>query len=175
MCICVRVCMCACTHMRVPACMCVCLCVCVIWFLLQVHPENTGWTCFEQEASLDIKHFFGFESTVEKIAMKQYTQNIKKVSMIHCHKCSYLQRHMCVSTDQWVFIQRYLNCELHWSVETFMVTWKPVYSLLRFMLLFGQRGEFVYDCSMFKGSCQGIIVRQANAKEFFLICTVDSS
>ena len=46
---------------------------------VQVHPENPSWTCFEQDASLDIKHFFGFESTVEKIAMKQYTQNIKKV------------------------------------------------------------------------------------------------
>ncbi|XP_076458817.1 SEC14-like protein 1 isoform X2 [Babylonia areolata] len=43
-----------------------------------VHPENSSWTCFEQDASLDIKHFFGFESTVEKIAMKQYTHNIKK-------------------------------------------------------------------------------------------------
>uniref|UniRef100_A0A8C7X1N0 SEC14 like lipid binding 1 n=1 Tax=Oryzias sinensis TaxID=183150 RepID=A0A8C7X1N0_9TELE len=37
-----------------------------------VHPENEDWTCFEQTASLDIKSFFGFESTVEKIAMKQY-------------------------------------------------------------------------------------------------------
>ncbi|XP_012588459.1 PREDICTED: SEC14-like protein 1 [Condylura cristata] len=45
---------------------------------LQVHPENEDWTCFEQSASLDIKSFFGFESTVEKIAMKQYTSNIKK-------------------------------------------------------------------------------------------------
>ncbi|XP_012937593.1 SEC14-like protein 1 [Aplysia californica] len=43
-----------------------------------VHPDNPTWTCFEQDASLDIKHFFGFESTVEKIAMKQYTANVKK-------------------------------------------------------------------------------------------------
>ncbi|XP_063444838.1 SEC14-like protein 1 isoform X1 [Mytilus trossulus] len=43
-----------------------------------VHPENSSWTCFEQSASLDIKHFFNFESTVEKIAMKQYAANIKK-------------------------------------------------------------------------------------------------
>ncbi|XP_043945405.1 SEC14-like protein 5 isoform X2 [Protopterus annectens] len=43
-----------------------------------VHPENEEWTCFEQSASLDIRSFFGFESTVEKIAMKQYTMNIKK-------------------------------------------------------------------------------------------------
>lgn len=48
---------------------------------LQVHPENEDWTCFEQSASLDIKSFFGFESTVEKIAMKHYTSNIKKVSI----------------------------------------------------------------------------------------------
>uniref|UniRef100_A0AAX7UBH0 SEC14 like lipid binding 1 n=1 Tax=Astatotilapia calliptera TaxID=8154 RepID=A0AAX7UBH0_ASTCA len=53
--------------------MCVCVCVCV-----QVHPENEDWTCFEQTASLDIKSFFGFESTVEKIAMKQYASSIKK-------------------------------------------------------------------------------------------------
>ncbi|XP_074647763.1 SEC14-like protein 5 [Tubulanus polymorphus] len=44
----------------------------------RVHPENPNWTCFEQQASLDIKSFFGFESTVEKIAMKQYSHNIKK-------------------------------------------------------------------------------------------------
>ncbi|GAB6020388.1 hypothetical protein CHUAL_003093 [Chamberlinius hualienensis] len=43
-----------------------------------VHPENSDWTCFEQSASLDVKSFFGFESTVEKIAMKQYSQNIGK-------------------------------------------------------------------------------------------------
>ncbi|XP_068590773.1 LOW QUALITY PROTEIN: SEC14-like protein 1 [Cebidichthys violaceus] len=43
-----------------------------------VHPENEEWTCFEQTASLDIKSFFGFESTVEKIAMKQYASSIKK-------------------------------------------------------------------------------------------------
>lgn len=46
---------------------------------VQVHPENEEWTCFEQTASLDIKSFFGFESTVEKIAMKQYASSIKKV------------------------------------------------------------------------------------------------
>ena len=50
-----------------------------VYFLFQVHTDNSQWTCFEQSASLDIKSFFGFESTVEKIAMKQYTANIKKV------------------------------------------------------------------------------------------------
>ncbi|EDL96263.1 similar to KIAA0420 (predicted), partial [Rattus norvegicus] len=28
-----------------------------------VHPENEDWTCFEQSASLDVRSFFGFEST----------------------------------------------------------------------------------------------------------------
>ncbi|KAM6972285.1 SEC14-like protein 1 [Aplochiton taeniatus] len=46
--------------------------------LYSAHPENEDWTCFEQTASLDIKSFFGFESTVEKIAMKQYATSIKK-------------------------------------------------------------------------------------------------
>ncbi|XP_005468346.1 SEC14-like protein 1 isoform X2 [Oreochromis niloticus] len=44
----------------------------------KVHPENESWTCFEQSASLDIKSFFGFESSAEKIAMKQYASSIKK-------------------------------------------------------------------------------------------------
>ncbi|KZC14526.1 Protein real-time [Dufourea novaeangliae] len=58
---------------------------CAIWAMsvtnvkhLQVHPENQDWTCFEQTASLDIKNFFGFENSMEKLAMKQYAQNIAK-------------------------------------------------------------------------------------------------
>ncbi|XP_037669945.1 SEC14-like protein 5 isoform X2 [Choloepus didactylus] len=43
-----------------------------------VHPENEEWTCFEQSASLDIRSFFGFESALEKIAMKQYTASVKR-------------------------------------------------------------------------------------------------
>ncbi|KAJ8722336.1 hypothetical protein PYW08_004738 [Mythimna loreyi] len=43
-----------------------------------VHPENPEWTCFELNAFLDVKNFFGLESTVEKIAMKQYAANIAK-------------------------------------------------------------------------------------------------
>ncbi|CAF3476664.1 unnamed protein product [Rotaria socialis] len=43
-----------------------------------VHPENALWTCFEQSASLEIKSFFGFEATVEKMAMKQYSANLSK-------------------------------------------------------------------------------------------------
>lgn len=66
-------------------------CVCV-----QVHPENEDWTCFEQTASLDIKSFFGFESTVEKIAMKQYASSIKKVFV--CAYC-FIPSFMCECTD----------------------------------------------------------------------------
>ena len=56
--------------------------------LCKVHPVNPNWTCFEQDASLDIKSFFGFENTVEKIAMKQYTENIKKVWLLFTVKGS---------------------------------------------------------------------------------------
>lgn len=51
-----------------------------MWEPLQVHPENSEWTCFEQSGSLDVKSFFGFESTVEKLAVKQYAANLAKVS-----------------------------------------------------------------------------------------------
>lgn len=54
-------------------------------FIPQVHPENEDWTCYEQTASLDIKSFFGFESTAEKIAMKQYASSIKKVCIFDIH------------------------------------------------------------------------------------------
>ena len=43
-----------------------------------VHAENSDWTCFEQSASLDVKSFFGFESAVEKLAVKQYAANLAK-------------------------------------------------------------------------------------------------
>ncbi|TMS36851.1 hypothetical protein L596_003925 [Steinernema carpocapsae] len=39
---------------------------------------NSEWTCFEQNASLDVKSFFGFESSVEKLAVKQYAANLAK-------------------------------------------------------------------------------------------------
>lgn len=47
-------------------------------YFFQVHPENPDWTCFEQTASVDIKAFFSVESTIEKLAMKQYSANIAK-------------------------------------------------------------------------------------------------
>lgn len=42
------------------------------------HPENPDWTCFDQTATLDIKNFFGFENSMEKMGMKQYTQTTLK-------------------------------------------------------------------------------------------------
>ena len=59
-------------------CLLVCVCVC-LFSGLQVHPDNPDWTCFEQDASLDIKSFFGFEAAVEKLAIKLYLANIKRV------------------------------------------------------------------------------------------------
>ncbi|KRX61899.1 SEC14-like protein 1, partial [Trichinella sp. T9] len=46
--------------------------------LYYVHPENPRWTSFEQTACLDVKSFFGFESTVEKIACKHYADSIQQ-------------------------------------------------------------------------------------------------
>uniref|UniRef100_A0A8R1EMP6 PRELI/MSF1 domain-containing protein n=1 Tax=Caenorhabditis japonica TaxID=281687 RepID=A0A8R1EMP6_CAEJA len=43
-----------------------------------VHAENDNWTCFEQSASLDVKNFFGLESAVEKLAVRQYGANLAK-------------------------------------------------------------------------------------------------
>ena len=47
---------------------------------IQAHPENPDWTCFDQSASLEVKSFFGCENVVEKLAIKQYSANIAKVS-----------------------------------------------------------------------------------------------
>lgn len=82
-----------------PVCTCVYSVIGEFSVLAQVHPENEDWTCFEQSASLDIKSFFGFESTVEKIAMKQYASSIKKV-------CVYVW---------WLFISTHI---LHVCIET---------------------------------------------------------
>ena len=48
-------------------------------FTCQVHPDNPNWTCFEQDASLDVIAFFGFEAAVEKLMIKLYLANIGKV------------------------------------------------------------------------------------------------
>uniref|UniRef100_A0A672TQ13 SEC14 like lipid binding 5 n=1 Tax=Strigops habroptila TaxID=2489341 RepID=A0A672TQ13_STRHB len=84
-----------------------------------VHPENEEWTCFEQSASLDIKSFFGFESTVEKIAMKQYTSNIKRGKEV---------------------IEHYLK-ELISQGITFIPRWTPP-------PVCGQKDESLLNCSL---------------------------
>ncbi|XP_029456254.1 SEC14-like protein 1 isoform X2 [Rhinatrema bivittatum] len=66
-----------------------------------VHPDNEDWTCFEQSASLDIKSFFGFESTVEKIAMKQYTSNIKKGKEIIEYYLKQMEEEGITSVPRW--------------------------------------------------------------------------
>jgi len=43
-----------------------------------VHEENEDWTCFEQSASLEVKSLFGFENSVEKLAVKHYAASIEK-------------------------------------------------------------------------------------------------
>lgn len=50
-----------------------------------MHPENSDWTCFEQKAELDIKSFFGFEGTAEKLAVKEYSKSIGKSKDIMEH------------------------------------------------------------------------------------------
>uniref|UniRef100_A0A3P9INE0 SEC14-like protein 1 n=1 Tax=Oryzias latipes TaxID=8090 RepID=A0A3P9INE0_ORYLA len=66
-----------------------------------VHPENEDWTCFEQAASLDIKSFFGFESTAEKIAMKQYASSIKQGKEIIEHHLRELQEEGLTRIPRW--------------------------------------------------------------------------
>ncbi|XP_046386580.1 SEC14-like protein 5 isoform X2 [Ischnura elegans] len=66
-----------------------------------VHPENSEWTCFEQSAVLDVKSFFGFESTIEKLAMKQYSQNIAKGKEIIEHFISELRKDGITSMPPW--------------------------------------------------------------------------
>lgn len=58
----------------------------------QVHPENQDWTCFEQSACLEVKSFFGFESTVEKLAVKQYAHSISKGREIIEHYIELLRK-----------------------------------------------------------------------------------
>jgi hypothetical protein len=53
--------------------------------LYSVHPENPDWTCFEQSADLDIKSFFGFEGSAEKVAINEYSKNIAKSKDIMEH------------------------------------------------------------------------------------------
>ncbi|XP_071448001.1 SEC14-like protein 1 isoform X2 [Hetaerina americana] len=66
-----------------------------------VHPENSDWTCFEQSAILDVKSFFGLESTIEKLAMKQYSQNIAKGKEIIEHFIAELKKEGITSMPLW--------------------------------------------------------------------------
>jgi len=59
--------------------------------VLKVYPENPEWTCFEQSASLEVSHFWGFEGVVEKLAVKHYSQNIKKGKEIIEHYINVLK------------------------------------------------------------------------------------
>lgn len=67
-----------------------------------VHPENPEWTCFEQTASLDIKNFFGFENSMEKLAMKQYAQNIAKGKEIIEYFINELKKEGVTHVAPWV-------------------------------------------------------------------------
>ncbi|KAF4524801.1 hypothetical protein B566_EDAN010176 [Ephemera danica] len=66
-----------------------------------VHPENPDWTCFEQSANLDIKSFFGFESAVERLAIKQYSQNIAKGKEIIEHFIKELEEDGITTVPSW--------------------------------------------------------------------------
>ncbi|KAF4092678.1 hypothetical protein AMELA_G00023480 [Ameiurus melas] len=66
-----------------------------------VHPENEDWTCFEQSASMDMKSFFGFESTAEKIAMRQYASSIKKGKEIIEYYLSELETEGITHIPRW--------------------------------------------------------------------------
>jgi len=67
-----------------------------------VHPENPDWTCFEQSAELDIKNFFGFEGTAEKLAIKEYSKSIEKSKDIMEHFILLLAEEGVSLIDVWV-------------------------------------------------------------------------
>ncbi|CAG0891657.1 unnamed protein product [Cyprideis torosa] len=66
------------------------------------HPENPEWTCFEQSAALDVKSFFGFENSVEKLAMKKYSENISKGKEVIEHYISVLKEEGIHHVPPWV-------------------------------------------------------------------------
>lgn len=65
------------------------------------HPENADWTCFDQTATLDIKNFFGFEHSMEKMGMKQYTQMTLKGKEIIEHFIEELRCEGVTSAPVW--------------------------------------------------------------------------
>lgn len=64
------------------------------------HPENPDWTCFDQTATLDIKNFFGFEHSMEKMGMKQYTQTTLKGKEIIEYFIEELKKEGITSADR---------------------------------------------------------------------------
>lgn len=65
------------------------------------HPENPDWTCFDQTATLDIKSLFGFEHSVEKMGMKQYTQTTLKGREIIEFFVDELRKEGITHVDRW--------------------------------------------------------------------------
>ncbi|XP_055301450.1 protein real-time [Sitodiplosis mosellana] len=65
------------------------------------HPENPDWTCFDQTATLDIKNFFGFEHSIEKMGMKQYTQTTLKGREIIEYFIEDLRKEGITHVDRW--------------------------------------------------------------------------
>ncbi|XP_034669728.1 protein real-time [Drosophila subobscura] len=66
------------------------------------HPDNAEWTCFDQTATLDIKNFFGFEHSMEKMGMKQYTQTTLKGKEIIEFFISQLEEEGITHVERWV-------------------------------------------------------------------------
>lgn len=65
------------------------------------HPENPDWTCFDQTATLDIKNFFGFEHSMEKMGMKQYTQTTLKGKEIIEYFIEELRKDGVSTAERW--------------------------------------------------------------------------
>lgn len=65
------------------------------------HPDNPDWTCFDQIATLDIKNFFGFEHSMEKMGMKQYTQTTLKGKEIIEYFIQQLKTEGVTHVDRW--------------------------------------------------------------------------
>ncbi|XP_016969158.1 protein real-time isoform X2 [Drosophila rhopaloa] len=65
------------------------------------HPDNSEWTCFDQSATLDIKNFFGFEHSMEKMGMKQYTQTTLKGKEIIEFFISQLREEGTTYVERW--------------------------------------------------------------------------
>lgn len=65
------------------------------------HPDNPDWTCFDQTATLDIKNFFGFEHSMEKMGMKQYTQTTLKGKEIIEYFINELKEEGVTEVERW--------------------------------------------------------------------------